>query len=71
MGDNSSINGEVWVMGVITIILVILKVLEKIDWSWWWVFSPLLVPFAFFILVIVVWGSFCLLFKEMGRLVNR
>jgi hypothetical protein len=27
---------------VLTLVLIILKVLELIDWSWWWVFSPLI-----------------------------
>jgi hypothetical protein len=26
---------------LLTIVFVLLKVYEKIDWSWWWVFSPL------------------------------
>jgi hypothetical protein len=25
----------------LTILFVILKVMGKIDWSWWWVFAPL------------------------------
>jgi hypothetical protein len=28
----------------LTIVFVGLKVAEVIDWSWWWVFSPLWLP---------------------------
>lgn len=27
--------------GVLTIVFVVLKLLERISWTWWWVFSPL------------------------------
>jgi hypothetical protein len=28
-------------IGLITLILILLKVTNYIDWSWWWVLSPL------------------------------
>lgn len=31
---------------VLTILFVLLKVYDKIDWSWWWVFAPMWIPFA-------------------------
>jgi hypothetical protein len=27
---------------ILTVVFIILKVTKKIDWSWWWVFSPFL-----------------------------
>ena len=30
----------------LTIMLVVFKLLGYITWSWWWVFSPLLLAFA-------------------------
>ena len=27
------------------------KIFDKIDWSWWWVFSPLWIPLAFIIII--------------------
>ena len=38
------------------------KIFDKIDWSWWWVFSPLWIPIAFvlFILIIAL-ISYCIL----------
>jgi len=36
-------------IGLITLIFIVLKVTNYIDWPWWWVFSPL-------------WGSVLLMF---------
>ena len=32
------------------------KIFGKIDWSWWWVFSPIWIPFVFVILFFVIIG---------------
>ena len=47
----------------ITIILFLAfffaKIFDKIDWSWWWVFSPLWIPL---VIVVVIMGFIALLF---------
>ena len=30
------------------------KIYNKIDWSWWWVFSPLWIPIVFGITFIII-----------------
>ena len=44
--------------GLLTIVFIILKLIGKIDWSWWWVLSPLWITFMLcmliFILMIIV-----------------
>ena len=30
------------------------KIFDKIDWSWWWVFSPLWIPAALVIIALIV-----------------
>ena len=30
------------------------KIFDKIDWSWWWVFSPLWIPLAFYLGLVVL-----------------
>ena len=40
---------SIGLMGILTIIFVLAKIFDKIDWSWWWVFSPLWVPTAIII----------------------
>lgn len=29
------------------VLFFVSKIFDKIDWSWWWVFSPLWIPLAF------------------------
>lgn len=39
---------------VLTAVLIVLKLMHKIDISWWWVFSP----FAVFVALVVI-GEVC------------
>jgi hypothetical protein len=45
-------------LGTLFFIFLILKLTNYINWSWWWVTSPLWAPFVIFIIV----GMFLLLF---------
>ncbi len=38
----------------LTILFVALKLLDKIDWSWWWVLSPLWIYVGLGVLVVVL-----------------
>lgn len=42
----------------VTVVFIVLKLTHVINWSWWWVFSPWLIPIgliaAVFALVIVI-----------------
>jgi membrane protein YdbS with pleckstrin-like domain len=50
MSDTSSASsGGVGVLGLLGIVFVVLKLLGKIDWSWWYVTMPFWVGFAFLI----------------------
>ena len=40
--------------GLLTIVFITLKLIGKIDWSWWWVFCPIWIP------VIAVLVGFCI-----------
>lgn len=56
--QNVSYSGGIGFTGLLTIVFVILKLLEKIDWSWWWVLSPLWISFIlvmiFFVIILIV-----------------
>lgn len=43
-------------MAVLTLMFVGAKLLGYIDWSWWWVFSPLWIEAAFVIVLLVVFA---------------
>ena len=45
-------------LGTLFFIFLILKLTNHINWSWWWVTSPLWAPFVIFTIV----GMFLLLF---------
>lgn len=40
---------------IIFILFFLAKIFDKIDWSWWWVFSPLWIPFALVLLITIGW----------------
>lgn len=37
---NSGATGGVGVTGLLQVALIVLKLCEVIDWSWWWVLTP-------------------------------
>jgi hypothetical protein len=39
---------------IIFILFFLAKIFDKIDWSWWWVFSPLWIPAIICIVIIIV-----------------
>lgn len=45
MSEKSS--GGVGFCGLLTLLFIALKLCNVIDWSWYWVLSPLWIPFAF------------------------
>lgn len=47
-------NGGVGFFGVLTIVFVVLKLTGVIDWSWWWVLSPLGISWAVGLAVVLV-----------------
>ena len=42
--DNTG-NTSLSLMSVLLIIFVVLKLKDNIDWNWWWVLSPIWIPF--------------------------
>ena len=54
MGDKSS--GGIGFFGLLTIVFITLKLLEKIDWSWWWVLAPIWIPFCIVLIILMVIG---------------
>jgi hypothetical protein len=42
---------------VLLVVFVVLKLTDNIDWSWWWVLSPIWIPLCLVIVLaaVVVW----------------
>lgn len=46
--------GGVSLLGLLTIVFIVLKLIGVISWSWWWVLAPLWIPFTGAIVTIVI-----------------
>lgn len=57
MSNSSSSSSGIGFTGLLAIVFIVLKLLGKINWSWWWVLSPLWIG-AVLVLVILVLGVF-------------
>ncbi|RTY93216.1 hypothetical protein EKM01_03715 [Flavobacterium sp. RSP46] len=56
MSKNSIQSGGIGFAGLLTIVFIVLKLTKYIDWSWWWVLSPILIPTIVVIAVLIVLG---------------
>jgi hypothetical protein len=63
---SESKTGGIGFSGLLTIVFITLKLTDYIDWSWWWVLSPLWIPFVVIVLVILLLAIF-----TNGRLTIR
>jgi hypothetical protein len=52
--SSSSSSGGIGFAGLLTIVFIVLKLLGKIDWSWWWVLSPLWISAIFGLVVVAI-----------------
>lgn len=56
MSNESTQSGGIGFLGLLTIVFIVLKLTKYIDWSWWWVLSPVLIPIAFVIVILIIVG---------------
>jgi hypothetical protein len=54
--ETSSSSGGVGFIGLLTILFIGLKLTGFIDWSWWWVLSPILIMIAIIVLLLILIG---------------
>jgi len=55
MASTSSSSGGIGIFGATFIVLLVLKLIDKIDWSWWWITSPLWLLPALIIVVVIIY----------------
>jgi hypothetical protein len=55
MASKSSSSSGIGLTGVLFVVFLVLKLTRNIDWSWWWVTSPLWIPVVF--LLCIVFGA--------------
>lgn len=44
-------SGGIGFIGLLTIVFIVLKLCDVIEWSWWWVLSPIWIVIAFYVLL--------------------
>lgn len=63
MKSNKEVNtvaAGVGFLDLLTVAFVVLKLCNVINWSWWWVLSPIWIPFIIILVAIVI---MCYLFR--------
>lgn len=64
MSNNSqATNSGTGVCGLLLIAFIVLKLTHVIDWSWWWVLSPFLIPLALMFLIL----AFIVILARIGK----
>ena len=64
---NISTNGGVGFLGALTILFIALKLTHVIDWSWWWVLSPIWIPVAVVLGIIAIVAIVMLIVKVVKK----
>jgi len=54
MNQTNINSGGIGFIGLLTLLFIALKLLNKIDWSWWWVLSPIWISFGIVIFIILI-----------------
>lgn len=54
MQNNTTNYGGVSFIGLLQITFIVLKLIDKINWSWWWVLAPTWISALFVIAALVL-----------------
>ena len=58
MSNNNNISSGISFGSLLFLTFLVLKLTHTIDWSWWWVTSPIWIPL---IIVLIILGIFVLI----------
>ena len=64
---STSTTGGIGFLGVLTIAFIVLKLCHVIEWSWWWVLSPIWIPLSVLVLIWIVFLIFISIKKRRYR----
>ena len=65
--ESTSTTGGIGFLGVLTIAFIVLKLCHVIEWSWWWVLSPIWIPLSVLVLILIVFLIFISIKKKRYR----
>ena len=66
MENDNARSGGIGFFGLLAIVFITLKLCGVIDWEWWLVLAPILVPTAI-ALIVLLFVFFWAIVKEIGR----
>jgi len=52
--SSSSSSSGIGFAGLLTVAFIVLKLCDVIDWSWWWVLSPMWISIGLFLFVVSI-----------------
>jgi len=52
---------------ILFIVFLVLKLTNVIDWSWWWVTSPLWIPFVAAAVILGIVGVIAMIIEYIGH----
>ena len=65
--DAPTATGGIGFSGLLTIVFITLKLIGKIDWSWWWVLAPIWIPAALVIGCVLIAATWVTLAPRRWR----
>ena len=64
MSTTTNTSGGIGFLGLLTVVFITLKLTEVITWSWWWVLSPLWIPWVIVTFMLVLFSGLVLFSKS-------
>jgi hypothetical protein len=66
MANESRSNG-IGIGMVLFIVFLVLKLTGTINWSWWWVTSPLWIPFVAAVVILGIVGLIAAIIEQLSK----
>ena len=66
-----AVGGGVGIPTIVFIVFLILKLVGVIDWSWWWVTSPIWITFLFYVAIILIVFIILLVIHTISYIARR
>lgn len=66
MASKSTSSSGIGLTGVLFVVFLVLKLTGNIDWSWWWVTSPIWIPFLLLLSISIISLFFLTILIKFG-----
>ena len=67
MANESKSNGGIGLGIILFLIFMTLKLTGNIDWNWWWVTSPLWIPFVVAMVILGIVGVIAIIIEYINN----